>query len=176
MERLLSQSVLSTLARYRIDPEHSRQYFMSFPDTLSCIQGTRQTETRRLGWSRIKRGDILYACESLSNHTGLSRMIYATLFVIDHSWEPLQDITEEGCTREGYEGVSPKDFIKMWCERHKKQAVTPHTLVHRIHFEYVPDPGELYDTYPFRGLGFETEIVVGRNGYNGERHFKLYQF
>ncbi|HRH59457.1 MAG TPA: hypothetical protein PL045_02755 [Chitinophagaceae bacterium] len=55
--------------------------------------------------------------------------------VEQHSFEPLNTITQQEVINEGFPGMTPEEFIEMFCATHKN--CKPHTTVTRIQFKYV---------------------------------------
>jgi len=105
---------------------------MSFAITTKQMYNQTKTVTRRLGWWFIKKGDVVMACEKcqgLKKGEKIKR-IYPIL-ITDVRPEPLSDITQKDCEKEGFGQHTPGDFIEMFCE---KMKCKPDVVVNRIEF------------------------------------------
>lgn len=108
---------------------------MSFAHTTRQMEAEVKTVTRRLGWLKLKRGDVLWAIEK---GQGLKkgekvRRLYQ-IRVLDVRQERLDAITQDECSREGLSFMTPGEFVRFFCKNMGCQA---DTLVTRIEFERV---------------------------------------
>lgn len=109
---------------------------MSFMLTTKQIRNRTKTVTRRLGWWKLKPGEILIACEKCQGLRKGEKIVKLTqIRVISTSEEPLSAITQEECDKEGFPDMSPAEFISMFVHSHKGAA--PDGIVNRIEFEYL---------------------------------------
>jgi len=119
---------------------------MSFSMTTEAIRDGSKTVTRRLGWSFLKPGDLLWACEKcmgLKKGEKVKRL--ALIRVVSVTDEPLNKIVEYGqseCDREGFPHLTPIGFVHMFIaanhlERRTYSAATQ--VVNRIEFAYVEE-------------------------------------
>lgn len=94
-----------------------------------------KTVTRRLGWYRIKIGEVLNGVEKGQGLKKGEKMVRLGQHrVLGARLEPLNAITQDDVVREGFPEMTPADFVKMFCEHH---ACPPDETVNRIEFEYV---------------------------------------
>jgi len=99
------------------------------------IKARSKTVTRRLGWKHLKVGDKLQGCvkcQGLRSGEKLEKL--AAIEVVDIRREPLYDITAEDCAKEAFPEMTPKEFVKMFCE-HMDAGFE--TEVTRIEFKYL---------------------------------------
>jgi len=119
---------------------------ISFMLTQQQILNRTKTVTRRVGWGRLKAGDMLHAVEKgMGLKAGEKVKPLATIRVVSVRPEPLSammvdlDYGVEECAKEGFgEHPSlrvPSEFVKFFCRSHR--GCTPDTVVTRIEFEYV---------------------------------------
>ena len=108
---------------------------MSFMLTTKQIMDKSKTVTRRLGWTFLKPGDILNACEKcqgLKKGEHINKLCQIRIISINKI--ALHEINYADCFREGFPNLYPSEFISMF-RKEMKCALT--TNVHRIEFEYV---------------------------------------
>jgi hypothetical protein len=109
---------------------------ISFALTTAQVRARTKTVTRRAGWLKLKRGDILQAVERAQ---GLKRGEHVTklclIRVRSVRREPLNAVTKREVEREGFPGMTPSQFVAMFCGSHKD--FWPSTKVTRIEFEYL---------------------------------------
>lgn len=110
--------------------------------TDQVVRGTK-TVTRRMGWKFLKPGDLLQPvrkCMGLRPGEKIEKL-RGPIRVISVRQESLWRMAREEyygaeeCRREGFPGMSPFDFIDMFCAAHKGSEVG--SMVTRIEFEYV---------------------------------------
>ena len=93
--------------------------------------------TRRLGWLKLKAGDIVTACEKcMGLKRGEKRNVLGRIKIVSVRREPLAAISADDCRREGFPQFVPSQFVGMFCQHHK--GCTPKTLVTRIEFVRLP--------------------------------------
>lgn len=109
---------------------------ISFALTTRQVREKSKDVTRRLGWLNLKPGTILQAVERAQ---GLKRGEHVTklclIRVRSVRREPLNNVTKREVEREGFPGMTPSQFVAMFCGSHKD--VWPSTKVARIEFEYL---------------------------------------
>lgn len=112
--------------------------------------------TRRLGWTNLKVGERLQACEKcMGRKKGEPLVRICVVEVVSVRREPLNyllglpyadDVTERArhgyreygfkeVIREGFPELSPEQFVDFFCRTHK--GCTLDTTVTRIEFKYV---------------------------------------
>jgi hypothetical protein len=115
---------------------------ISFQLTTPQIRARTKTVTRRLGWEKLKAGEVLGAVEKgmgLKKGEKVNRL--GTIKTVHVRREKLRKMTDDldygraECVREGFPEMSPAEFVAMFCASHKK--CTPESEVTRIKFEYV---------------------------------------
>jgi hypothetical protein len=108
---------------------------MSFQMTTEQYKAGTKTVTRRLGWWKLKIGEVMNGIEKGQGlkkgetvvRLGRHRIVGARL-------EPLNSITKEDCAREGFPDMEPREFIEMFVRHH---GCEPTTTVNRIEFEHL---------------------------------------
>lgn len=111
---------------------------ISFAMTTDQFLDGSKTVTRRLGWMKLKSGDVLCAVEkSQGLKKGETVKKLGTIRVVDVRREQIRamrgmDDYEAELSAEGFPTWSPEDFITMFCDHN---GCTPDTLVTRIEFE-----------------------------------------
>lgn len=113
---------------------------ISFFLTTPQIVDESKTVTRRLGWQRLKVGELL---QPIVKGQGLKKgekvqRLPKRLRVVSVTREPLNAITPSDVIREGFPGLSVDEFIAMFCRSHR--GCTPTTAVTRMEFTYVHAP------------------------------------
>jgi hypothetical protein len=113
--------------------------------TPQFIDGTKDV-TRRIGWLRLKEGDILMAVEkAMGLGKGGTVKRLCLIQAIDVRRESLRRMVDdrpygmEECRREGFPQMTTADFVWFFCEGHK--GCTPETIVTRIAFRKVAANG-----------------------------------
>lgn len=113
---------------------------ISFMLTTRQVRNKTKTVTRRLGWKKLKPGQILNACEKCQGiKAGERIVVICQIRVVSTRWEPLSAITQEDVALEGFPEMSPVDFIRFFADANKCSA---DELVNRIEFEYLGAPGD----------------------------------
>lgn len=109
---------------------------ISFQLTTRQFRDRTKTVTRRLGWLRLKAGELLMGCEKcMGRKPGEPLVRLGTIRVLDVRRERLDAITAEDVAREGFPEMTPAEFVLFFCKSHK--GCTPETEVTRIEFEYL---------------------------------------
>ena len=110
---------------------------MSFAMTTQQVRAHSKDVTRRFGWSFLKPGDLVRAVKKgmgLKKGEKIERL--ATIRIVSTRWEPLNAMTRDDCTREGFPQMGPLDFVRFIQGVYECE---PDKLIHRIEFEYVED-------------------------------------
>lgn len=111
---------------------------ISFSLTTDQVKRRTKTVTRRIGWRKLRNGQILNACvKCMGLRAGEKIVRLAQIRVVSVSTEPLNFILNRGrteCAREGFPDLSPQEFVAMFASHMKCQEDTEVT---RIAFEYV---------------------------------------
>lgn len=115
---------------------------MSFALTTEQIRNKTKTVTRRMGWRRLKAGDLVRPVERVMGFRKGEKMqaLGPVLRVVDVRREPLLAIADEGDdgpVAEGFPEMTPKKFVAFFCKANR--GCTPCTEVTRIEFEYVEE-------------------------------------
>ena len=124
---------------------------MSFSLTTEAMRAKEKTVTRRRGWSNLKPGDRLMACEKvMGRRRGEPLVKIGEIVVVRISFESLNLMTAipsygaAEVVREGFPEMSAADFVAMFCRTHKGSAgkkkvepCTPETVVTRIEFRHL---------------------------------------
>lgn len=109
---------------------------MSFALTEAQILDQSKDVTRRLGWLKLKAGDLIQPvkkCMGLKPGEKVEKL-GPPVRVVSVRREELHWITPDDCRREGFPDMTGDDFIAMFCATHK--GCTPATEITRIEFAY----------------------------------------
>ncbi len=94
--------------------------------------------TRRIGWKRLRRGDILMGVEkAMGLKKGEEVVRLGALQVLDVRREPLDAITQDDCRREGFPDMTPQEFVLFFMKGHGMKD--PKSTVTRIEFRRLSD-------------------------------------
>lgn len=107
---------------------------MSFSLTTPQMRARGKTVTRRLGWWKLRAGDVVMAIEKgqgLKKGEKVKRI--GPIHVVSTRAERLDAIDAADAWREGFPPDAAK-FIAMFCAAHR---CNPETLVNRIEFRFV---------------------------------------
>ncbi len=105
---------------------------MSFMLTTKQMRIMTKTVTRRNGWWFLDPGDIVNAVEKCRGLKKGEKVKRIGQIEITATWpEILNTITPEEIIREGFKGMSRKDFVNMYCRCNKCK---PYHVVNRIGF------------------------------------------
>ena len=108
---------------------------MSFALTTEQFRNRTKTVTRRFGWAFIKPGDVVCGVEKamgLKKGEKIKRL--GLIRIVSVRTEPLNAITRDDVTREGFPEWDPEHFIYMICSHY---GCARESLINRIEFEYV---------------------------------------
>jgi hypothetical protein len=114
---------------------------ISFSLTTQQIRDHSKTVTRRLGWSKLRPGMILTACEKCQGlKKGEHPVILGRIEVTSVARERLGFIIDaptygkSEVILEGFPKMTPAQFVSMFCEHNK---CDPSRVINRIEFEYL---------------------------------------
>lgn len=108
---------------------------MSFMLTTAQMYARTKTVTRRLGWDDLKPGDRVMACEKcqgLGKGGTVTRIV--VIEIVSNSKSVLCWISKEDVVKEGFPGMRPAQFVRMFVAANK---CAPDEVVNRIEFKYV---------------------------------------
>jgi len=119
---------------------------ISFMLTTDQVRRRTKTVTRRMGWRRLKAGEVLSGVEKgMGLKAGEKVSKLCTIRVVDVRTEPLRKMTDDTnygfseCEKEGFGDHLtlqwPSEFVQFFCSSHK--GCTPESEVTRIEFEYL---------------------------------------
>lgn len=111
---------------------------MSFFHTQPQIRDRSKTVTRRRGWKNLKPGELFWGIEKgqgLKKGEKVKRL--ALLLCVSNRSELLGWITPGDVVKEGFPGMTPAEFVAMFC---KNMGGKSSQEVQRIEFEYVEVP------------------------------------
>lgn len=108
---------------------------MSFAmTTQQFIDGSKDV-TRRFGWWFLKSGDRIRAVEKgMGIPKGGKIRALGVIEVVSVRCEPLYEMAESDCAREGFPHFKQNEFVKMLCDHYRCQ---PDAIVNRIEFKRV---------------------------------------
>lgn len=113
---------------------------MSFFVTRRQYVDGSKTQTRRLGYAKLKPGEIVMGVEKMQGlRRGAKQVELGRLRVVSVRRERLDAITPEDVTAEGFPGMTPAEFVEMFCTMHGLKRCSPATIVTRIVFERIND-------------------------------------
>lgn len=88
---------------------------MAFSKTIPQMRARTKDVTRRLGWADIEVGDVIIAIEKGQGlKKGECQVAIGRIRIVDVRIERLDAITPEDVEREGFPGMSPADFVRMF--------------------------------------------------------------
>ena len=100
------------------------------------VRDRSKTVTRRAGWLMLRPGDQLTLCRKvMGRRPGEPLERIATVEVVSVRREPLNAITADDVTAEGFPQMTPEEFISFFCATHKGCA--PETEITRIQWTYL---------------------------------------
>lgn len=119
---------------------------ISFALTTPQFLDGSKTVTRRMGWAKLKAGDVLVAVEkSQGLKKGEKVKVLGAIEILDARREPLRRMIDEPeygrdeCRREGFPpphaNSDPATFVVFYCGSHKGCA--PESVVTRIEFRRI---------------------------------------
>jgi hypothetical protein len=109
--------------------------YMSFALTTAQIRNRTKTVTRRLGWDFLRPGTLFWAvvkARGLKRGERVERL--ALLRCVSNQLVRLSSIDQDDLVREGFPGMTPEEFIGMFCRMNRCDR---DSIVNRIEFEYV---------------------------------------
>lgn len=124
---------------------------MSFALTTEQVRLKQKSVTRRLGWMCVITGTLVQPVEKCQGLKKGERIvpIGGPIRITSIRREPLNAITVEDCTLEGFPGMVPADFVRFFAATHSLRELregdppkwimrrpSPEDLVTRIEFEY----------------------------------------
>lgn len=118
---------------------------MSFGLTVQPMRDGTKDVTRRLGWLKLKAGDIVQPvvkCMGLRKGEKIEK-IGSPIIIVAVRREQLSAFYadlhygQSECEREGFPDLSPAAFVTMFCNSHK--GCNPDSMVTRIEFKRVTD-------------------------------------
>ena len=108
---------------------------ISFMLTTKQFRDRSKTVTRRLGWKKLRAGDILMGCEKCQGIKKGGLVKLGLIRVVSVRLEPLRCITDEDVAREGFPGKDRAWFCEFF---QKHMGITSWDIeVTRIEFEYI---------------------------------------
>jgi hypothetical protein len=109
---------------------------MSFALTTAQMYARTKTVTRRLGWDDLKPGDRVMACEKCQGlgKGGTIKRIGVIECVSNRPVRLDTDTTPGECALEGFPGMEPMQFVRMFIEH---TGCRFNTVVRRIEFKFV---------------------------------------
>jgi hypothetical protein len=108
---------------------------MSFYHTQPQMRAGTKTETRRLGWLKLKRNDIIRAVVKVQGlRKGEKQEMIGFLRVLSVEREPLNAIDQAGVNNEGFPEMNPQQFIDFFCAA---MGCKPDTIVSVIKFKHI---------------------------------------
>jgi hypothetical protein len=108
---------------------------MSFYLTRRQYVDGSKTQTRRLGYTHLERGEIVMAVEKMQGlRRGAKQVELGRFRVVSIRRERLDAITPADVAAEGFRGMTPAAFVEMFCKAHKHKRCTPATIVTVIEF------------------------------------------
>jgi len=108
---------------------------MSFALTKPQFLDGTKTETRRLGWQRLRPGEEFIAVEkAMGLKRGESPVHLGRCRVVSVVRELLNLITQDAVISEGFQHMTPTGFVAMFCEH---MGCEPEDYVTVIRFEKV---------------------------------------
>lgn len=112
---------------------------ISFALTTPQFYRRVKTVTRRLGWQCLspEGGELLCGVENVQ---GLGPGVAIKRLAVIRTWsacrERLDTVTPGDVSREGFPGMTPRQFVRMFCESH--ESCKPSSVITRIEYEFVP--------------------------------------
>ena len=107
---------------------------MSFAKTIKQIRNSTKTVTRRVGWGWVYPGMKILAVEKFRGVPLSKRKELGVIVVKKATSVRLDTITKSDVRKEGFPEMSPKEFVRMFCNINA--LCKPHTMVTRIEFQY----------------------------------------
>jgi hypothetical protein len=103
--------------------------------TEDQVRDRTKTVTRRKGWRDLQPGTRLTLCRKVQGRKpGEPLVRIAEVEVISVRREPLDAVTPEEVTAEGFPGWDPGQFVQFFCS---SQGCEPGTEVTRVEWRYL---------------------------------------
>ena len=110
---------------------------ISFALTTQQFRDRTKDVTRRLGWQKLKVGELLNACEKCQGIKPGEKIVkLGQIRVKSVRREMLLACTDAEAVREGFPELTGEQFIAMFCTHMK---CDPSTVVTRIEYEYIDE-------------------------------------
>ena len=120
---------------------------MSFALTTAQFIARTKFVTRRMGWEKLKAGDVLWGVEKcMGMKRGEKRKRLSRIHIIDVRRERLSRMIDDAeygkaeAIAEGFPELSGAEFVAMFCDAMKPKN-GPREIVTRIQFEYLEGEG-----------------------------------
>ena len=113
---------------------------MSFMHTADHIRSRTKTVTRRLGWSFLKAGDLVMACDKTRGVKAGQIRTICPIKIISVTKVPLTPMSPEELSREGFPQMTEAEFVQLFFGINKGTGMCH---VNRIEFTY--DLGDSHD-------------------------------
>lgn len=111
---------------------------MSVSMTEQAVRDRTKTVTRRKGWQFAKPGDRITLCRKvMGRQPGEPLVRFAEVEVVSVRREHLADITPAEVALEGFPGMTPEDFVRVYFVI--AQGMTVDDEVTRIEWRYVDE-------------------------------------
>lgn len=108
---------------------------MSVALTEAAVVERRKTVTRRLGWTFVQVGDRLCLCRKvMGRRRGEPLVRLALVEVVNVRREPLDAITPPEVSAEGFDGITPAEFVAFFATRMRCDVSAEVT---RVEWRYV---------------------------------------
>ena len=108
---------------------------ISFMLTQDQVRRRIKTHTRRLGWLKAKPGQRLTGIEKGQGLKKGEKVVRLCQIELVRVWrEPLEAITPEDVVKEGFPGMTPAEFVAMFCKHNK---CMPFEVITVLEFKYV---------------------------------------
>lgn len=112
---------------------------MSVSLTLEAVRDRRKTVTRRdlNSWKDLKAGQRLTLIEKgMGLPKGAKQVVVAEVEVMSVTIEPIKDVSLEEVRREGFEDMTPAEFIAFWLTSHHYPVDDTWRACRRIEWRY----------------------------------------
>jgi hypothetical protein len=121
---------------YPEDCRPERVHRISFWLTRRQYLDRSKTQTRRLGFEALRPGGLFMGVEKCQGlRKGEKQVELGLSRTVSNRRERLDAITPADVTAEGFPGMTPAQFVEMFCKAHGRKRCNPATLVSVIDFE-----------------------------------------
>ncbi|WP_280413759.1 hypothetical protein [Nocardia carnea] len=115
---------------------------MSVSLTENQVRDRSKTVTRRVGWTMLRAGDRLTLCRKvMGRRRGEPLVRIVDVEVVSTRREPLDAITVDDVTAEGFPQMTTSDFVDFFCASHR--GCGPATEITRIEWRYLDSATQL---------------------------------